>query len=148
MIPGLGRSPGEGNGNPLQYYCLENPMDRGTISEHHTSFHCSNCTFGSVGFTHFFLIPRYFIFLMTFKWIILSHEYITCILWSESARMALVVKNPPTNAGNIRDTGLIPGLGRFPGRGDGNPLQYSFLENPRDRRTWQVIVPRVAKSWT
>ena len=60
--------------------------------------------------------------------------------------MALVVKNPPTNAGNIRDTGLTSGLGRFPGRGDGNPLQNSFLENPRDRRTWQAIVPRVAKS--
>ena len=44
--------------------------------------------------------------------------------------MTLVVKNPPTNSGDIRDMGSIPGLGRSPGGGHGNPLQYSFLENP------------------
>ena len=44
-----------------------------------------------------------------------------------------VAKNPPANAGNIRDTGLIPGWGRAPGEGHGNPLQYSCLENPMDR---------------
>ena len=44
--------------------------------------------------------------------------------------MALLVKNPPANAGDIRDTGSIPGLGRSPGGGHGNPLQYSYLENP------------------
>ena len=43
-----------------------------------------------------------------------------------------VVKNPPANAGDARDSGLIPGLGRFPGGGHSNPLQYSCLENPRD----------------
>ena len=47
--------------------------------------------------------------------------------------MALVVKNPPANAGNIRDTGSIPGLRRFPAGGYGNPLQYSCLENYMDR---------------
>ena len=47
--------------------------------------------------------------------------------------MALVVKNPPVNAGDIRDAGSIPGLGRSPGRAHGNPLQYSCLENPMDR---------------
>ena len=45
----------------------------------------------------------------------------------------LVVKNLPTNAGDIRDMGLTPGLGRSPGEGNGNPLQYSCLENPMDR---------------
>ena len=45
--------------------------------------------------------------------------------------LAPVVKNPPANAGDIRDTGLIPGLGRSPGGGNDNPLQYSCLENPR-----------------
>ena len=45
--------------------------------------------------------------------------------------MALVVKNPPTNAGDIRDTSSIPGSGRSPVGGHGNPLQYSCLENPR-----------------
>ena len=45
----------------------------------------------------------------------------------------LVVKNPPANAGNIRDVGSIPGSGRFPGEGNGNPVQYSCLGNPMDR---------------
>ena len=49
-----------------------------------------------------------------------------------SGRVALVVKNPPTNAGDIREAGSILGLGRSPGGGDGNPLQYSCLENPMD----------------
>ena len=44
--------------------------------------------------------------------------------------MALMVKNPVANAGDIRDVGSIPGLERFPGGGHGNPLQYSCLENP------------------
>ena len=44
--------------------------------------------------------------------------------------MALVVKNPPANAGAVRDTGSIPGSGRLPGEGNGNPLQYSCLEHP------------------
>ena len=48
----------------------------------------------------------------------------------------LVVKMPPANAGNIRDVGLIPGLGRSPGGGRGNLLQYSCLENPMDRGAW------------
>ena len=46
------------------------------------------------------------------------------------------------------DTGSIPGLGRSPGEGNGNPFQYSFWENPMDRRAWQIIVYAVAKNWT
>ena len=53
-----------------------------------------------------------------------------------------VVKNPPANAG---DVGLIPGSGRSPGEGNGNPLQYSCLGNPMDRGGWQDTVDRVAK---
>ena len=49
-----------------------------------------------------------------------------------------VVKNPPANAGNNRSS--IPGSGRFPGEGNGNPLQYSCLENPMNRRAWWAIV--------
>ena len=59
-----------------------------------------------------------------------------------------MVKNLPANAGDIRDTGLIPGLGRAPGEGNGNPLQYSFLENPVDRGTWQATVHMVTQSRT
>ena len=62
--------------------------------------------------------------------------------------MALVVKNLPANAGDVRDAGLIPGSGRFPGGGHDNPLQYSCLENPMDRGAWRVTVHGVAKSQT
>ena len=62
--------------------------------------------------------------------------------------MALVVKNPPVNAGDVRDMGSIPRLGRSPGGGHGNPLQYSCLENPMETGAWQAVVHGVAKSWT
>ena len=51
-------------------------------------------------------------------------------------QVALVVKNPPANVGDIRDVGLIPGLGRSPGGGHSNPLQYSCLQNPMDQEAW------------
>ena len=60
----------------------------------------------------------------------------------------LVVKNPPASVGDIRDVGSIPGSERSPGDGNGNPLQYSCLENPLDRRAWQALVYKVTKSWT
>ena len=60
--------------------------------------------------------------------------------------VVLVVKNLPDSAGDLRDTSLIPMAGRSPGGGNGNPLQYSFLENPMDREAWQAIVHRVTKS--
>ena len=55
-----------------------------------------------------------------------------------ASQLALVIKNMPANAGDIRDTGLIPGLGISPRRGHGNPLQYSCLENPMDRGAWRA----------
>ena len=57
----------------------------------------------------------------------------------------LVAKNPSANAGGV---GSIPGSGRSPGEGNGNPLQYSCLENPMDRGAWRATVPGVAKSQT
>ena len=62
--------------------------------------------------------------------------------------MVLVIKNQPANAGDIRDAGLIPGSGRSPGGGHGNPLQYSCLENPMDRGAWWATVHGVAKTQT
>ena len=59
-----------------------------------------------------------------------------------------VLKNPLANAGNARDVGLIPGWGRSPGEGNGNPLQYPYPGNPKDRGAWQAIACGVAKSWT
>ena len=58
------------------------------------------------------------------------------------------VKNPPFSSGDTGDMGSIPGLRRCPGEGDGNPLQYSCLENPMDRGAWQGRVHRVTQSCT
>ena len=62
--------------------------------------------------------------------------------------MALVVKNPPTNAEDIRNAGLIPGSGRSAGGGHGNSLQYSCLENPMDSEALQATVHGVSQSQT
>ena len=56
-----------------------------------------------------------------------------------------MVKNLPANAGDARDTGLIPGWGRPPGGKNGNPLQYSCLENPMDSGAWWATVHRIAE---
>ena len=56
-----------------------------------------------------------------------------------------MVKNLPANAGDVRDSGLIPGLGRSPGEGNGNSLQYFCLENPMDRGAWWAIIHGVAE---
>ena len=59
-----------------------------------------------------------------------------------------MLKNPPDNAGDMIDVGSIPELGRSPGEGHGNPLQYSCLENPMDKGAWRAAVHRVSKSQT
>ena len=59
-----------------------------------------------------------------------------------------MVKNPPANAGDVRDSDLISGWGKSPGGGNGNPLQYSCLENPMDRGAWQATVHGVTNSQT
>ena len=66
------------------------------------------------------------------------------LLWASQ----VVVKNPPASAGDVRDVGSISGPGRSPGRGHGNTLQYSCLENPMDRGGWWATVYGVAKSRT
>ena len=70
---------------------------------------------------------------------------INIVFW---ASRGSVIKNLPANAGDTRDVGSIPGSGRYPGEGNGNPLQYSCLENPVYRVAWQAIVHGVAKSHT
>ena len=59
-----------------------------------------------------------------------------------------MVKNLPANVGDTRDVGSIPGLGRYPEEGNGNPIQYSCLENSKDRGDWQATVQGVAESDT
>ena len=63
-------------------------------------------------------------------------------------QVTLVVKNPPANAGDIKDAGLISGSGRSPGERNGNPFLYSCLRNAMDRGTWWISVHSIAKSWT
>ena len=65
-----------------------------------------------------------------------------------TSQVALVVKNPPANTEDIRDSSEIPGLGKSPGDGNGNPFQYSCLENSRDRGSWWTTVHGVVKRRT
>ena len=69
--------------------------------------------------------------------------------WSiADSQMVLLVKNPPANAGDVRNVGSFPGLGGSPGGGHGNPLLYYSLEDPVDSRAWWTTVHGVANSWT
>ena len=68
-----------------------------------------------------------------------------------ASQVALVVKNPPVDSRDARDAGLIPGSGKSPEGGHGNPLQYSCLENPTNRGAWQATCAKKKKSnikWT
>ena len=88
------------------------------------------------------------------SWAMLSSPYNSvrkiglCLLTQRASQVALVAKNPPANAGNIREIGSIPWSGRSPGRGNGNPLLHSCLENFMDRGAWWGMVHGVAKSQT
>ena len=76
------------------------------------------------------------------------HDWATDLIWSQ---MVLVVKNSHAKAWDVRDTGLIPGSGRSPRRGRGNPLQYSCLEIPwteRPARLWSIGWQRVGRDWS
>ena len=81
---------------------------------------------------------------MLFKCVLIPDDSADDSEW----QVALVVENLPANAGDIRDVGSIPGLERSPGGGYGNPFQYSCVENPMDRGSWQATVHRVTKSQT
>ena len=79
-----------------------------------------------------------FKFFLNINWVTLW------VIWA--SLVAQMVKNPPVSAGVIRDTGLIPGLGRSPAGGDGNPLQYSYPENPMETGAWWAMVHKVTES--
>ena len=103
-------------------------------------------------FTFTFVINRYNLNIIdTLGWIILCFRVVLYIVspalqvnslppepWGFS--VVLVLKNPPADARDATDTGSLPGLGRSPGGGHGNPLQYSFMDNLMDRRAWQTTV--------
>ena len=124
LIPGSGRSPGEGNGSPLQYSCLENPMDKRSLAGYCQWDH-KNRTW----------LSNYITTIIIFQW--LSNKM--------SFPSGASVKNLPANAGDLRDVDSTPGSGRSPGEGHGNSLQFSCLENPMNRVAWQATVHRVTK---
>ena len=118
-IPGLGRSPGEGNGYPHQYSYLENSMDRGAW----------RATVQGVAKSQ------------------TQPERPTLHLerpFSVGFPGSSVSKESACSAG---DPGSTPGSGRYPGKGNGNPLQYPCLKNSMDRRARQAAVHGVTKSW-
>ena len=84
-------------------------------------------------------MTQHLLFVLTNKQLLNTH-------WG--FQVALVLKNLPVKAGDIRDASSIPGLGRYPGEGHSNPLQYSCLENPRDSGAWWAAVYGVAQSQT
>ena len=93
--------------------------------------------------TTFHVLQEYKQFTVRCKCVVLLNVSCQWAWW-----VALVVKNPPASAGDIRDAGLIPGSGRSPGGRHGDSLQYSFLENPMDRGAWWATMHRIAKTQT
>ena len=77
-----------------------------------------------------------------------THTHIYTHAFTGASQVPLVVKNPSANAGDVRDMGSIPGLGRSLREGNGYPFRDSCLENPMDRGAWQATVHGVAKSQT
>ena len=98
---------------------------------------------------YFLLLKKYSTSLTTnvCTLIIKVSYYVLCITTVHkcTSQVVPVIKKPPTN---VRDSGSIPGSGRSPGGGHGDPLQYSCLENPLDRGAWRATVHRVTQSWT
>ena len=130
LIPGSGRSPGEGNSNSLQYSCLENSIDRGAwqimvygVAKNQTR-------------------------LKRLSFLLFSFNGCSQKMYCGPSQVVLVVKNPPARAGEVRDVGSIPGSGRSHGEENSTPLQYSCLENSIDRGAWQATVHGIARSWT
>ena len=121
-IPRWGRSPEGRNGNPLQYSCLENPMDGGAWW---AAVHG-----------------------VTKRWIQLSEHACTLFNFTLSYCFEFRFLNGEESACSAGDLSSIPGSGRPPGEGNGNPLQYSCLENPMDREAWRATVHEVPKSQT
>ena len=100
-----------------------------------TSLHrCTGTLLSYIKCPHMCVVPRLSLLVPTQTW------------WGFPG--GSVVKNPPANAGDSEDGDLIPGSGRSPERGNGNPLYYSCLENSMDGAAWQIAVRGVAKSWT
>ena len=109
------------------------------------SSHLQSTIYFSLYSISFFPFPMYIHLKKKHDWshlimYVFKFQLYTYISYGWSSQVALVVKNPPANAEDRRDAGLIPESGRFPGRGHSNSFQYSCLENPKHRGAWQAIV--------
>jgi len=126
LIPGSGKSPEEGHGNSLQYSCLENPHGQRSLTDW-SPWGCKESDMTEQLSTHtfkvFYLLP----------WIELSTNFPG-------------VSDGKGSASNVGHPGSILGLGRSPGEGNGNPLQYSCLEKSMDNGAWRATVHGVTKS--
>ena len=158
---------GEGNGTPLQYSCLENPMDGGAWWATVHGVAKSQTRLSDFTFTFHFdaLEKEMATHSSVLDWRIpgtgkpgglpsmgshrVRHNWRDLAAAAASNYIGFpggtAVKNPPANAGDVSS---ISGSGRSPGEGNSNPLQYSCWENPTDKGTWWVTVLRVTKSWT
>ena len=105
---------------------------------------CWPCMFTTVNINHYELTEAEVLYSIGTSRIKINPR----IKRDQDALVALVVKNLPSSAGDLRNVGLIPELGRSPGEGNDNLLQYSCLENPVDRGDWLATVHLVAKNWT
>ena len=128
-IPGLGRSPGEGNSNPLQYSCLENPMDGGSWRATIPEVAKSQTRLSDFTHSQMQVMKRKRVNKKSSTLLPKEMEAQSCHFFPGGSE-------GKASACSVGDPGLIPGLGRSPGEGNGNPLQYSCLENPTDRGAW------------
>ena len=159
-ITGSGRSHGERNGNPLQYSCLGNPVDRGawraTVHRSHKQVDTTKRLNKNIHFRSEIqlqgLQQKISVSCLVFSYWLFplptGHHFKLYYLFILGFPGGLAVKNPPANATDTGDMGSIPGSGRSPGGRNGNPLQFSCLENPMDTGTWRATVHRVAKNQT
>ena len=120
-IPGWGRSPGGGHGNPLQCSCLGDSMNRGAWLA---------AVYGGAQSQASLSRPS------------------SSGTGTKELPGGSVGKEPASSAGDTGDVCSIPGSGRFPGEGHDNPLQYPCLENPVDRGAWWATVHSITESWT
>ena len=129
LSPGLERSPREGNGYPLQYSTFF--LSHSSILAWRFPWTEEPRGLQSMGSQRVRIAER-----------------LTLLLLLYINQASQIAKNLPANAGDLRDTGLILGLGRSPASGHGNPLQYSCLENPMERGAQRTTVHAIAKSRT
>ena len=127
--PWVGKTPGEGNGYPLQYSCLENPMDRETGWLQSTEMQRAQHDWVTNTFTFFFFFP------VTIR-----------LCTTPGLPRWLNGKESASQCRRHRRHEFHLWVGKIPWKGNGNPLQYSCLENPMDRGTWQATVHGVSKT--